>query len=178
MLRKLAKLHDSLSIPVSAYSAIGEVLDATLRELQPELYNEQTAKGKDCVAAWSALMNRTVLVTTRLSFISERLIRKAFEWSEQVAHELEWTDSYLIKRKIDIETEIRNRGTYSHTEEEIVHGARVAWRNSAKCVGRIAWNTIYLATNVSRPIVTMAFKRSERSKTLTLPGCPFVTFHN
>ncbi|CAN0506576.1 unnamed protein product, partial [Scytosiphon promiscuus] len=31
-----------------------------------------------------------------------------------------------------IYSEVMNRGTYSHTAEELVHGARVCWRNSAK----------------------------------------------
>lgn len=70
------------------------------------------------------------------------LQHKAFEWSAQVAYELELGDAFLAKRKIDIEDQVRSTGTYSHTEEEVVHGARVAWRNSAKCVGRIAWNTM------------------------------------
>lgn len=78
----------------------------------------------------------------RISFVSERLLRKAFEWVDQVAHELKWDDAYLAKRRFDIESEVRTRGMYTHTEEEIVHGARVSWRNSAKCVGRIAWNTL------------------------------------
>ena len=39
------------------------------------------------------------------------------------------------ERRTEIEEDVRARGTYAHTEEEIVHGARVAWRNSAKCIG-------------------------------------------
>ena len=65
----------------------------------------------------------------------ERLLRKALEWVEQVAHELKWDDSQLSQRRREIENDVRMRGTYTHTEEEVVHGARVAWRNSAKCIG-------------------------------------------
>ena len=31
-----------------------------------------------------------------------------------------------------IYNQVVNRGTYTHTFEELVHGARVCWRNSAK----------------------------------------------
>jgi len=31
-------------------------------------------------------------------------------------------------------------GTYTHTSEELAFGARVAWRNSARCIGRLYWN--------------------------------------
>ena len=140
-MRRLGRLHDNYGIPVFSYSAIGECLDATLKKALLQ-YGDGTPEGQHLVSLWSALMNRTVLVVSRISFVSERLLRSAFEWVEQVAHELKWDAAYLTKRKLDIETEVRSKGTYTHTEEEVVHGARVAWRNSAKCVGRIAWNTL------------------------------------
>jgi len=142
VLNQLGRIHDSLSIPVAAYPAIGEALDETFKRLSHVKYADGTPEGDKAVHIWSALISRSVLVTTRLSFNSERLLRKAIKWSEQVAHELEWDEGYLTKRKLDIETEIRSTGSYTHTEEEIIHGSRVAWRNTAKCVGRIAWNTM------------------------------------
>ncbi|CAN0209502.1 unnamed protein product, partial [Ascophyllum nodosum] len=42
----------------------------------------------------------------------------------------------------EIYSEIINSGTYFHSYEELAHGARVAWRNSAKCIGRITWNAL------------------------------------
>jgi nitric-oxide synthase len=38
--------------------------------------------------------------------------------------------------------EIERSGTYAHTSEELTHGARVAWRNSARCIGRLHWETL------------------------------------
>lgn len=38
--------------------------------------------------------------------------------------------------------EIQGTGTYTHTSEELQTGARLARQNSAKCIGRIAWNTL------------------------------------
>lgn len=35
-------------------------------------------------------------------------------------------------------------GTYKHTTEEIEEGARLAWRNSARCVGRATWKSLQL----------------------------------
>ncbi|MFD2354446.1 nitric oxide synthase oxygenase [Nonomuraea ferruginea] len=31
--------------------------------------------------------------------------------------------------------EIARRGSYTHTSEELEFGARVAWRNSNRCIG-------------------------------------------
>jgi nitric-oxide synthase len=41
-----------------------------------------------------------------------------------------------------IEAEIASRGTYRQTFEELEHGARVAWRNSTRCVGRKYWPSL------------------------------------
>ncbi|WP_248964069.1 nitric oxide synthase oxygenase [Sphaerisporangium perillae] len=38
--------------------------------------------------------------------------------------------------------EITATGTYTHTYEELVFGARVAWRNSSRCIGRLYWQSL------------------------------------
>jgi len=38
--------------------------------------------------------------------------------------------------------EILTTGTYHHTTAELVWGARVAWRNNARCIGRLYWNSL------------------------------------
>jgi nitric-oxide synthase, bacterial len=38
--------------------------------------------------------------------------------------------------------EIEATGTYWHTQDELTFGARVAWRNSARCIGRLYWNSL------------------------------------
>ncbi len=38
--------------------------------------------------------------------------------------------------------EILTTGTYHHTTAELTWGARVAWRNSARCIGRLYWNSL------------------------------------
>jgi nitric-oxide synthase len=37
---------------------------------------------------------------------------------------------------------IDETGTYSHTSAELAHGARVAWRNSSRCIGRLYWRSL------------------------------------
>lgn len=50
--------------------------------------------------------------------------------------------SLIEARLKEIENEIAARGTYEHTFEELVHGARMAWRNSNRCIGRLFWNSL------------------------------------
>jgi nitric-oxide synthase len=43
-----------------------------------------------------------------------------------------------------IRREIASTGTYRHTEAELTFAARVAWRNSSRCIGRLYWRTLRL----------------------------------
>ncbi|MEH0844640.1 nitric oxide synthase oxygenase [Micromonospora sp. CPCC 205711] len=45
----------------------------------------------------------------------------------------------LAARLAEVREEIALTGSYRHTRDELVHGAKVAWRQSARCVGRIRW---------------------------------------
>ncbi|MFC9974147.1 nitric oxide synthase oxygenase [Spirillospora sp. NPDC127200] len=38
-----------------------------------------------------------------------------------------------------VRAEIDATGTYRHTPAELAYGARVAWRNSSRCIGRLYW---------------------------------------
>ncbi len=48
------------------------------------------------------------------------------------------------KRITEIENEINTTGTYSHTSLELTHGAKMAWRNNNRCIGRLLWNTLHV----------------------------------
>lgn len=48
----------------------------------------------------------------------------------------------IEERLEQIDIEIQTSGTYEHTFEEIVHGAKMAWRNSNRCIGRLFWNNL------------------------------------
>ncbi|QKS70539.1 nitric oxide synthase oxygenase [Paenalkalicoccus suaedae] len=48
----------------------------------------------------------------------------------------------LGDRLQQVKVEIEETGTYTHTYEELVHGAKMAWRNSNKCIGRLFWETM------------------------------------
>ncbi|WP_254878911.1 nitric oxide synthase oxygenase [Streptomyces sp. NA04227] len=47
-------------------------------------------------------------------------------------------DARLRGMRADIDT----TGTYVHTTEELTFGARVAWRNASRCIGRLYWNSL------------------------------------
>ncbi|MEV6344939.1 nitric oxide synthase oxygenase [Actinoplanes sp. NPDC051851] len=41
-----------------------------------------------------------------------------------------------------VRAQIAATGTYMHTPDELAHGARMAWRNSSRCVGRLYWRSL------------------------------------
>ncbi|ODM95587.1 Nitric oxide synthase [Orchesella cincta] len=44
-----------------------------------------------------------------------------------------------VQRWEQVQGEITDTGTYNLTETELVYGAKLAWRNSVRCIGRIQW---------------------------------------
>jgi nitric-oxide synthase, bacterial len=48
----------------------------------------------------------------------------------------------VADRMRQVAAEVRARGTYRHTPEELEFAARVAWRNSSRCIGRLYWRTL------------------------------------
>ncbi|CAG0914534.1 unnamed protein product, partial [Notodromas monacha] len=62
-------------------------------------------------------------------------------------------DSFLFRspdgkdnenRKIQVQIDIKNHGFYDLTEAELEFGAKLAWRNAARCIGRIQWSKLKL----------------------------------
>ncbi|WP_026691094.1 nitric oxide synthase oxygenase [Alteribacter aurantiacus] len=69
------------------------------------------------------------------------LMREARAFVETCYRELEKEESISVRLE-EIEQEISETGTYTHTAEELTHGAKMAWRNSNKCIGRLFWNML------------------------------------
>lgn len=42
----------------------------------------------------------------------------------------------------DVTRSLARHGHYEHTPEELAFGARVAWRNHARCIGRLPWQSL------------------------------------
>lgn len=54
-----------------------------------------------------------------------------------------------------IEHDVETTKTYSLTETELIYGAKLAWRNSARCIGRIQWSKLQVSVRECvRPILS------------------------
>ncbi|MFF5080041.1 nitric oxide synthase oxygenase [Actinoplanes sp. NPDC000266] len=41
-----------------------------------------------------------------------------------------------------VRAQIAATGTYVHTTDELAHGAKMAWRNASRCIGRLYWRSL------------------------------------
>ncbi|MGW6454916.1 nitric oxide synthase oxygenase [Streptomyces sp. NPDC055078] len=48
----------------------------------------------------------------------------------------------LAERLGQIRDAVETTGTYDHTAGELTFGARVAWRNASRCIGRLYWQSL------------------------------------
>lgn len=70
----------------------------------------------------------------------ERLIQQASSFLTAYHQETGMAGS--SERIASVEQEIRETGIYVHTEAELLHGVRMAWRNSNRCIGRLYWKSL------------------------------------
>jgi nitric-oxide synthase, bacterial len=55
----------------------------------------------------------------------------------------ECPDAGPVQPRLDVvRAQIDRYGTYAHTADELAFGARVAWRNSNRCIGRLYWRSL------------------------------------
>lgn len=50
----------------------------------------------------------------------------------------------FLPRWREVEQSISETETYEHTLDELIYGARLAWRNSSRCVGRYFWQSLQI----------------------------------
>jgi len=50
------------------------------------------------------------------------------------------------RRWMQIEDELERTGTYWQSAEELEYGAKVAWRNSTRCIGRLHCKSLWFET--------------------------------
>ncbi|MFB8789460.1 MAG: nitric oxide synthase oxygenase [Potamolinea sp.] len=53
-------------------------------------------------------------------------------------------NSVFLARWQEVKASLDSTGTYQHTYDELAYGARLAWRNSPRCIARYFWQNIQL----------------------------------
>lgn len=73
--------------------------------------------------------------------LQEHLWREASDYIQLFHQECGFLDD-TPARLAEIQAEIARTGTYQQTSAELTYGARVAWRNNTRCIGRLHWQTL------------------------------------
>lgn len=71
----------------------------------------------------------------------EEMLREAGDYLHLFHDECGFQDETPV-RLAEIREEIARTGTYRQTTAELTYGARVAWRNNTRCIGRLHWQTL------------------------------------
>lgn len=80
------------------------------------------------------------------------------------------------QRLREVEASIAATGTYQLLEPELVFGAKQAWRNAARCVGRIQWNKLQVRGDLSRGCPTLPLRSPTAPESMALThSCPTLT---
>jgi len=74
--------------------------------------------------------------------MNNELLTKASDFIHTSYNELGLDSTKQSVRIQEIHHEINHTGTYTHKSFELIHGAKMAWRNSNKCIGRLLWDTL------------------------------------
>ncbi|MEQ2466874.1 nitric oxide synthase oxygenase [Niallia hominis] len=72
------------------------------------------------------------------------LLAEAKTFIETAYNELNKSGEEIEKRLIQVKDAIYEKGYYEHTEEELIYGAKMAWRNSNRCIGRLFWENLHV----------------------------------
>lgn len=83
-----------------------------------------------------------MLVTTDIN--KNKLLLEATQFIHTCYEELGKSKELQAERIAEIREEIIQTGTYRHTPVELEHGAKMAWRNNNRCIGRLFWETLHV----------------------------------
>uniref|UniRef100_A0A1W7RA54 Nitric oxide synthase n=1 Tax=Hadrurus spadix TaxID=141984 RepID=A0A1W7RA54_9SCOR len=73
----------------------------------------------------------------------EEVIAQAKSFFNQYYASIKRYDSLAHRERLDeVIREVSERGTYELKETELIYGAKLAWRNSPRCIGRIQWSKL------------------------------------
>jgi nitric-oxide synthase, bacterial len=73
---------------------------------------------------------------------SATLLTEASDYLQLCHQEQQLSELSLWARLSEIKAELQHQDSYWQTSEELAYGAKVAWRNSVQCIGRIFWESL------------------------------------
>ena len=88
---------------------------------------------------------------------AEAFISSMQQFESKPADSIKWA-----QRLLEIRESIETTGSYTHTSEELAFGAKLAWRNSNRCIGRHYWRQLDVFDCRSITDASQIYKALER----------------
>lgn len=88
--------------------------------------------------------SRTVRTTDEVVRMAQNFMDQYYASIKRLhsrTHELRWKE---------ILNEIKCTGSYELKETELIFGAKLAWRNASRCIGRIQWSKLQVVESLER----------------------------
>lgn len=76
------------------------------------------------------------------SILIKEILKEAEDFLRSYYKDINKTEEDIKNRLVEIENEIQRQGYYKHTIDELDYGAKTAWRNSNRCIGRLFWENL------------------------------------
>lgn len=96
-----------------------------------------TCSSQVCLGSMMAQPGRTDIRTP------EEVLKQAKDFLDQYFASIRRSNSPAhISRWEQVQKEVSLSGTYQLTETELIYGAKLAWRNAVRCIGRIQWSKL------------------------------------
>ncbi|XP_030383405.1 nitric oxide synthase [Scaptodrosophila lebanonensis] len=115
-------------------------------EGRPEVYDTLHCKGLEVLSCSKATCTSSIMnfgnapVEARKS---ELVLEHAKDFLDQYFASIKRTSSSAHEtRWKQVRQSIETTGHYQLTETELIYGAKLAWRNSSRCIGRIQWSKL------------------------------------
>lgn len=93
----------------------------------------------------SCPLHRTATLPAQLPYYSahdpRQLLNEALNFLHQFSQEC-GTMTLSFKHLTQLQAEIAQTGTYQQDTEALTFGARLAWRNNTRCIGRLHWRNL------------------------------------
>jgi hemoglobin-like flavoprotein len=158
-LNHLGEIHRKMNIPTYSYALVGgTILDCFQPVFDAEQENtkdsDDPVSAKDLRSALTKVYSEIMSIVYYPMLRQEKLIAAAKGFYEQIKIELEWSESQYERRMLEVEEEIASTGEYIQNTDEVEMGARLAWRNSAKCIGKSIFGIFYFCLFEPSPNLT------------------------
>ena len=76
----------------------------------------------------------------------ETILKEAEHFMEQYYASIKRQSTTQHKERLrEIHAEVEKRGTYELKQTELIFGAKLAWRNAPRCIGRIQWSKLQVS---------------------------------